>query len=469
MTATPGGPVQPAATPTTEALTYVVQAGDTLTAIALANGTTLETLMRLNGLSNPDQLFEGQTLTLPGRPAQAGPTNPLLPDGLLVRGPASAEFDTIAFVESQPGALRGLRERVDGVEMTGPAIVERISREFGVDARILLALLEYRSALLSASEVTPEIERYPVFEPAQPADMGRTGLYRQLAWTADRLNAGYYGRKYRGLDRVELTDGARFLLDESVAPGTAALHHLFSKIMPEPLWAMAVSPAGIQAVYSALFGDLLVQSPADPLPETLVQPELMLPFSAGETWYFTGGPHGGWGGGSAWAAVDFAPPDNPETVDGPCYVSSYFVTAAADGVIARSDEGVVVLDLDGDGDELTGWTVMYLHVDSRDRVALGTTIRSGDQIGRPSCEGGVSSGTHVHIARRFNGEWLPASCMECQGTAPAPPPFVMGGWQVVDLPGQEYQGYLIAGDELRIAEAARGVAPNEISGAGVVN
>ena len=299
--------------------------------------------------------------------------------------------------------------------------------------------------------------------------MGRTGLYRQLAWTADRLNAGYYGRKYRGLDRVELTDGARFLLADGLEPGTAAVQYVFSKIMDEPTWAAAVSPTGYFATYTTLFGDPLAEPPADPMPDTLEQPALTLPFAADETWYFTGGPHGGWGSGSAWAAVDFAPPDNPEEVDGPCYVSSHFVTAVADGVIARSSEGVVVLDLDGDGDETTGWTVMYLHMDREDRVPVGTTVQSGDPIGRPSCDGGVSNGTHVHLARRYNGEWLPASCMECRGTAPAPPPMVLGGWQVVDLPGQEYQGYLIAGDELRIAEAARGVAPNEVTGAGVVN
>jgi len=39
---------------------------------------------------------------------------------------------------------------------------------------------------------------------------------------------------------------------------------------------------------------------------------------------------------------------------GDCYVSPNWVTAAAPGVIARSGEGYVVLDLDGDGDEHTG-------------------------------------------------------------------------------------------------------------------
>jgi murein DD-endopeptidase MepM/ murein hydrolase activator NlpD len=167
--------------------------------------------------------------------------------------------------------------------------------------------------------------------------------------------------------------------------------------------------------------------------------------------------------------VDFAPPDDPALVEGPCYVSGYFVTAVADGVIARSGDGVVMLDLDGDGDEATGWTVMYLHVDDRDRVASGAQVRTGDRIGRPSCAGGVSNGTHVHVARRYNGEWLPASCMACSGTHAPPASFVMGSWQVVDLPGQEYQGYLVQGDELRVAEAARGVAPNEITAPAVVN
>ncbi|MFN8377166.1 MAG: LysM peptidoglycan-binding domain-containing protein [Anaerolineae bacterium] len=443
-------------------LTYVVQAGDNLTAIALAHDTTVETLLSLNSISNPDAVFAGQVLKLPGRPVQIGPSDPLLPDGLLVRGPASSDFDTVPYVNAQPGRLREMRERVDGVEMTGAAIVERVSREFGVDARVLLSILEYRSQLVTSQTTSLEAELYPVFTPVSLSDMGRTGLYRQLAWTADRLNAGYYGRKYRGLDTLELTDGARYLLASDVGPGTAAVQHVFSKMLSQSEWLRAVNPDGLLATYRTLFGDPFSHLPDAPVLANLVQPELALPFGEGETWYFTGGPHGGWGSGSAWAAIDFAPPDDPEQVDGPCYVSSHFVTAVAPGIVARSGGGVVVLDLDGDGNEFTGWTVMYLHIDAQDRVEEGRQVRVGDPIGRPSCEGGVSNGTHAHIARRYNGEWLPASCMECTGTAAPPPPFVIGGWQVVDLPGQEYQGYLVKGDELRIAEAARGVAPNEV-------
>ena len=44
------------------------------------------------------------------------------------------------------------------------------------------------------------------------------------------------------------------------------------------------------------------------IPEGLTQPELQLPFEVGDVWSYTSGPHGGWDSGSAWAALDFAPP-----------------------------------------------------------------------------------------------------------------------------------------------------------------
>jgi murein DD-endopeptidase MepM/ murein hydrolase activator NlpD len=51
-----------AATP--EATTYVVQAGDTLSAIARRFGTTVTVLMELNNLANPNLIYVGQTLVI---------------------------------------------------------------------------------------------------------------------------------------------------------------------------------------------------------------------------------------------------------------------------------------------------------------------------------------------------------------------------------------------------------------------
>ncbi|MCB0235656.1 MAG: LysM peptidoglycan-binding domain-containing protein, partial [Anaerolineae bacterium] len=44
---------------------YRVQRGDTLSAIAAQNGTTVEALTQANNLSNPNNIYVGQILVLP--------------------------------------------------------------------------------------------------------------------------------------------------------------------------------------------------------------------------------------------------------------------------------------------------------------------------------------------------------------------------------------------------------------------
>ena len=56
-----------------------VREGDTLEAIALRHGTSIEALVRLNGLDDPNVLQVGQQLRLPGQPSQAAPTAPAPP------------------------------------------------------------------------------------------------------------------------------------------------------------------------------------------------------------------------------------------------------------------------------------------------------------------------------------------------------------------------------------------------------
>jgi len=102
-----------------------------------------------------------------------------------------------------------------------------------------------------------------------------------------------------------------------------------------------------------------------------------------------------------------------------CNESTDWVAAAADGLIVRSENGAVVQDLDGDGYEQTGWTILYMHIASNGRVQVGTRVKAGDRIGHPSCEGGYATASHLHIARRYNGEWVAA-----YGSMP----FIMDGW-----------------------------------------
>lgn len=441
---------------------YVVLPGDSLSAIADANGVSIEALLNINQIADPNNLFVGQVIRLPALPTLEGSNVKLLPDSRLVRAPGSNQFSVADFVSRSPGYLRNASDRVGGEVLTGAQIVERVALEFSVDPRLLLALLEYRSKLLSNPNPTQDERDFAMRAPVSAIGNDRKGLYLQLTWAADQLNYGYYRWNLSGLNTIEFTDDTRILIAPSLNPGTVGLQYLLSLNSDYPRWQQEVGRSGFFLTYLAYFGDPFA-SPVEPLvPDNLQQPELALPFPSGQTWYFTGGPHGGYGSGSAWSAVDFAPPDDLNTVSSGCYISDNFATAVAAGMIARTAEGTVVLDLDGDGDESTGWTILYLHMSSRDRVQAGTAVQVGDRIGRPSCEGGFSTGTHMHIARRYNGEWIPVSCESCMEGV-SRPTLVMSGWTFYGFPGQEYQGGLLKDGARLVAEQARDIADNEVN------
>jgi LasA protease len=441
---------------------YVVQPGDTLSGIALSNGVSLEMLLEVNDLADPNTLAVGQIINLPAPPSEQTNEFKIIPDSRLVRAPSSSTFDVAGFISQQPGYIRAATNIVEDQLLNSAQIVERVGLEFSVDPRLLLALLEYRAGWLSSLGGNDTFKIYPMERQPSPPGFDRAGLYKQLAWAANQLNYGYYGWKNRAWTTLEFQDGARVLYARGLNAGTVGVQYFLSQNTNYSDWTGQVTTEGFYSTYYAYFGDPFA-NPVDPLvPPGVPQPALTLPFETGQTWFFTGGPHGGWGSGSAWAAIDFAPPDERTDESPPCYISDYWATAAAAGVIARSGEGTVILDLDMDGDESTGWTILYLHMASDGRVATGTVVQPGDKIGRPSCEGGFSNGTHMHIARRYNGEWIPASCDQCQPSLETPA-FDLGGWMVVGLIGQEYQGYLMNGIEQRTAEQGRLTPINRVS------
>lgn len=420
-----------------EAISYTVRSGDTLNQIAQRYTVSPQQVIQANQLSNPDLLEVGQVLILPPpQPEGTAPDFKIIPDSELVYGPASASFDIQEFVQTQGGYLAGYQEEVNARQLTGAQIVQKVAQEFSINPRLLLAVLEYQSGWVTQSKPNESILEYPM----QAYIPWRKGLYRQLTWAADTLNRGYYLWRVNGLTVWILADGRVIAVAPTINAGTAGVQHLFAQLYDRAGWERAISEEGLFARYVRLFGypfDLAIEPL---LPPDLEQPPMQLPFEKGQVWSFTGGPHGGWGDGSAWAALDFAPPG--EALG--CVVSDAWVVAVADGQIIRSDEGAVVQDLDVpssavpmDGLEQSGWTVLYMHIESRERVAAGAYLRAGERIGHPSCEGGFSSGTHVHLARRYNGEWIPAD---------QDLPFVLDGW-VSRGTGIPYDGFLVRGGQ----------------------
>lgn len=383
-----------------ELVDYTAQSGDTLPLLALRFNTSVEEILEANPF-----IPQSATTMPPGMPMKIpvyynplwGNPYKILPDSVFVNGPRAKPFDTAAFIAQHPGWLNGYQEYAARATRSAAEIVNYVARRFSISPMLLLALLEYHSAALTNPQPSQTDLIYPLGYP----NTYRKGLYAQLIWTANQLNNGYYGFRAGKLLGLEFENGREERFDPWLNAATAALHYYFNSLLPYAEYQWAVSTEGFAKTYQQLFGDAWLNDEPH-IPGSLEQPPLRLPFQPGEVWAYTGGPHTAWGTGQPFAAIDFAPP----SVASGCISSEQWVIAVADGMVMHVDVGEVVLDLDGDGDDRTGWAIYYLHIATRDRVTLGAKVKAGDPIGHPSCEGGASTGTHVHIARKYNGEWI---------------------------------------------------------------
>ncbi len=418
-----------------ETILYRAQPGDVLRSVAVRFGVVPADIVSADQLplEENDLLAADQILFVPRRLGPTGPAEPLLPDSELIFSPHAIDFDIEGFVADRGGYLNRYRETVGGFNRSGAEVVALAARDHSINPRLLLALLEYHSGWVTQpGSPRGDDFRYPLGHPSQDTQ----GLYRQLTWAANELGTGYYGWRAGTLTELIFPDSSLLRLAPELNAGSVALQFFFSLFVSGREWAEAISPEGFIQTYWDLFGDPFGYS--HPIyDDGLQQPALILPFLEGHIWAFTGGPHGAWEAESAWAALDFA----PSAIESGCAESDDWVLAAAAGLVVRSERGVVVLDLDGDGEEQSGWSLLYLHIGKNPLVEVGDLVDHGDLIGHPSCLGGVASGTHVHIARKYNGEWI---------LADGPLPFTLSGW-VAKAGTRPYQGALIKGDQVVLA------------------
>jgi hypothetical protein len=418
---------------------HTINPGETMGYISQVYGVTLEELLALNQMQATDILSVGQQIRVPGQVSQVGSSFKIIPDSELVFGPAARGFNVRHITQSGNGYLLSYSEEVEGKRLEGPEIIELVAHRHSINPRVLLALLDYRSGWLSQPTVPEAQQLFPLGH----GGVGQEGLYKQLSWAANELNWGYYGRAEANVNSFALPDGSRITFAADINDATAGIQRALgvADTVSHDTWLHDVGPDGFFATYNRLFGNPFALSVEPLWPPDLAQPALQLPWTAGETWYFTGGPHGGWNSGSAWAALDFGP--DAEVLG--CFESDAWVTAVSDGIVTRSGFGGVVVDLDGDRFAGTGWAITYMHLAERDRIPAGTPVQTGDRLGHPSCEGGFSDGTHLHLARTYNGRWVAAD-----GAVP----FNLGGW-ISQGTGQEYDGFLIRGNVSKEACACR--------------
>jgi LasA protease len=411
---------------------YYARSGDTLAAIARRFKVDPQQILSPESLPVEGYLTPNQALFIPINMAAMQETAAIFPDSEVIYSPSAADFNIQEFVDQAGGYLSRYYEAIGEQRLSGAEIIQRVALLNSINPRLLLGILEFRSGWVFGEPRDPQDLDHPIgfFVP------GRTGLYNEMSITASHLGIGYYGWRTGELTALKYADGSSLPVNPWLNPGSVAVQNLFAKLYKPKYWQNALyGPDNFLSSYGKALGDPWQRAAqVEPLLYPgIAQPEMELPFSPGERWSLTGGPHPSWNAGSPRGALDFA----PVTGEPACSVSVMWVTAPAGGVITRSENNLVALDLDGDRNEATGWVLIFFHIADQDHISAGQVVKTNDRIGHPSCEGGNASGSHVHIARKYNGEWLEAG---------GPLPFVLSGWRATTGP-LNYQGELVKGNQ----------------------
>jgi LasA protease len=419
---------------------YTIQSGDTLPALSSRFQISQKVIIQNNPAS---QLDERQTTLPPGTVLSLDKNENSNPEGLpliipntyFVYGPTQMDFDMDLFVNQSDGWLKYYRDNSSGNDVSGIQIVKGTADNYSISPKILLAILEYHLHALSDPNLPSSFS-------LGNTDSSRKTLGRQLSWAANALNNGYYGWREGVQTNFNDSSGNLIKPDPKTNAASIAFMYYLSRYLSGNELQKAGSNDGFTATYQTLFGpiDWAADNKYPLIPPNLHQPPLVLPLESNVKWAFTGGPHSGWGIGFPYAAIDFAPPSE----NAGCDTSPYWVNAAADGVISRLEGGSLILDLDGDGKSQTGWTILYLHISPGENISVGSAIKLGDLLGHPSCLGGSSSGRNIHIARLYNGEWIPAGGII---------PLLLGDW-VASYGEKEYKGSLTRGESQLISSSS---------------
>ncbi len=411
---------------------YTVQPGDTLNVVAAHFGVLPGEIRSARPLPAQGLLPNHQALVIPKLPEEAPLARFLLPDSEIVNSPCGRNFDLQKYVSDTDGLLSHYTQAVDGRSLTGAEVVQLVAENTSINPHFILAFIEFRSHWVLSSPAEPDL--------AHPLGLNISnvvGLFDELTVYARLLNTGYYAWRQGTMTELAFTDGSSARIAPDLNAGSVALQYLFSQMFSQAAWEDALYGAnGFLATYQKMFGDpMACASSIEPLfPDGLQIPALELPFVPGEVWALTGGLHADWTTGTPLGALDFAPVTGEE----PCAVSRAWVVASASGDVTRSENGMVQLALTDEAGRPTGWELFYMHVAEKDRILVGAKVKKDDPLGHPSCEGGVATGTNIHLARLYRGEWIGAG---------DPFPYILSGWLAV--PGESaYHSTLVKGNQV---------------------
>lgn len=303
-------------------------------------------------------------------------------NALFLYGRDAEAFDLAGYLAVHAPLLRDKQE-----------LIAHWSGYYSINPKVVLALMEIKSGLMSA----PSQEKLQApFAQLSTA----TGFAGQLRDVLQQLSQRFYGfeayQRRHAKDIGDLNGASAALLgllqdanSEPVvlkkAPSLQAFIQHFAQLFSTP-------PEQLRNVESSREIALV----ANALPPTNM---LQLPWYQGYSWK-SNGAHSHTGSGSPYSSIDVS-------YDWPGWGASTYSVAAAHGgrvsVLSRCQVRVT---------NANGWATNYYHMDNI-RVTNGESITANTKLGSYAgnrnaalCEGGSSTGPHLHFSLLYNGRYV---------------------------------------------------------------
>lgn len=346
-----------------------------------------------------------QVLTTTPQPPTPSPQAAFFDGQHFSYAPDFYEPEIQAFLDAQPGPLREVRFQIGDRSQSFAEVLVNFSNLYSFNPKILLALIEQQSQLLSAADPAPEQLDWAMG--FQGENERKQGLYSQLYWsvvTLRRAVADYANYPPEALPDLVFEDDE----EQPVPPDISLTRYAIARVL-----ARTTTPDNLPAAmndflatYTRLFGDPRLPPEGWPpraepfLYRPFEKPFRVTSFFDHETPFLkqNGSLVSFWGttevslsydGHTGW---DYAlkPPDP--------------ILAAADGRVVfagNSDDGCgfpargVIID------HGNGYRTLYWHL-SVLQVEAGEEVRQGTQIGIAGATG-CAFGPHLHFQVQYLG------------------------------------------------------------------
>ena len=266
----------------------------------------------------------------------------------------------------------------------------------GISPKVLIALMEQESGIVSRRRVDPDAALRP-FGELSPT----SGFNHQLRDVAERLKAIVASER------------------EAVRSGKAGfvaidpIQALYAQAGREKRAAAEAGQTRFASTYAGLFGERW-GSAAKPNVQNRVATKaipsntlLSLPFPPKNSWY-VGGPHSNTGSGTIMSSLDMSRSST---------TMSDQIWASAGGKVKMYSYCQVEVIHAG------GWSTKYYHL-ANIAVANGATIASGTYLAKPVtsrsqalCQGASWTGPHVHCTLKYDGTESPLNGVTISGYA----------------------------------------------------